>query len=143
MIMEIKRQQPYTFVHLQPNESLIPSLKHLCKNYSIKNAVVISGIGQLKNITLGYFKEKGNYSPQKFSQPHELISLTGTLIIQDNEILPHLHVIIGDENKQTFGGHLLEATVEITNEIIIRDIPFTLSRKLSDETGLMEINLSS
>jgi len=141
--MESKRQHPYTFVHLQPDESVISSLKTICKNHSIQNAVIISGIGQLKNISLGYFKEKGNYSPQIFSQPHELLNLTGTLIAQNDEIIPHLHVVIGDENKQTFGGHLLDATVEITNEIVLLDIPLNVSRTLSDNTGLMELTLSS
>lgn len=141
--MESKRQHPYTFVHLLPDESVISSLKTICKNHSIKNAVIISGIGQFKNITLGYFKEKDNYSPQNFSQPHELLSLTGTLIAQNDEIIPHLHVVIGDEKKQTFGGHLLDATVEVTNEILILDIPLNVSRMLSEDTGLMEIVLSS
>jgi uncharacterized protein len=140
--MEIKRQHPYTIIHLHPNDQVIDSLKTICKRYSIQTAVILSGIGQLKDITLGYFKEKNNYTPEHFSQPHELLSLSGTLIYQDDEIHPHLHAIISTENKQTFGGHLISASVEITNEIIMLDLPVKVSRKQSNETGLMEMNLS-
>ena len=141
--MEIKRLYPYTIIHLYPNEHLIESLKTICKHHSIKTAVIISGIGQIKDIILGYFMEKDNYTPQKFSQPHELLSLSGTLIHDNYEIHAHLHAVIGAENKQIFGGHLIDATVEITNELIMLDLPLKTSRKKSNETGLMELNLSS
>jgi len=57
--------------------------------------VVISGIGQLKDLKLGYFREKGHYAPEAFHETHELLSLSGNVIKQDGGYLFH---IVNGEN---------------------------------------------
>ena len=105
-----------------PDEELQEQLKEACKKHDVKNATVLSGIGQLKKFQLGYFKEKGDYSPETFDKPYDLLSLTGNICLQDGEYLLHFHAVLGDENKQVVCGQLIKGTVEITNEIILLKI---------------------
>lgn len=139
--MEIKKSQHYIIIHLEPDENLLRSLIAICEKYSINTGVIISGIGQLTKVTLGYFKENDNYTPELFHETYELLSLSGTIIPYKETYLPHLHAVIGSENKKTYGGHLINATVKVTNEIILLDIPIETSRKKSPVTGLMELSL--
>ncbi|UCH71936.1 MAG: DNA-binding protein [Thermoplasmatales archaeon] len=124
------------FMRFFPNEKINEKLKAVCKKHKIETAVVISGIGQLKNVELGYFKEKGNYSSEYFQGPFELLSLNGNICKQGGEYLLHLHTVLGTGKKKTIGGHLISGIVEVTNEIVLLKTNIKLKRKLDNKTGL-------
>jgi len=134
--MQSKEKDNVVFIRLFPDEDIHEKLKEACRLYDIKTAVVLSGLGQLKKIRLGYFKEKNNYVPEHFNKPHELLSLTGNICQQNEDYVLHLHAVLGDENKKTVGGHLLGGKVEITNEIVILKTDMSLKRRLEKITGL-------
>ena len=71
--METKQKDNLIFIRLFPDEDIYPALNEVCHKYKVTTAVVLSGVGQLKQFELGYFKEKGNYTPQQFETPHELL----------------------------------------------------------------------
>jgi len=134
--MQSKEKDNLIFVRLFPDEDIYECLKEACKKHNVETAVVLSGIGQLKHFKLGYFKEKGNYVPQLFEKPHELLSLTGNISKQGEEYNFHLHAVLGNEEKNAIGGHLIEGKVEVTNEIILLKTNFKFKRKLEKVTGL-------
>lgn len=134
--MQTKEKDNLIFVRLFPEEDIYEKLAEAVKEYNVETAVVIAGIGQLKNFELGYFKEKGNYTPQLFTEPHELLSLSGNISKQNNKYNFHLHAVLGNEEKALVGGHLIKGTVAITNEIILLKTNLKIKRKLEEETGL-------
>ena len=134
--MQSKEKDNVVFIRLFPDEDIHEKLKEACKLHDVKTAIVISGLGQLKNFCLGYFKEKNNYTPEKFDTPHELLSLTGNVCQQDEDYMLHLHAVLGDEKKNVVGGHLIEGEVETTNEIVLFKTDMVVKRKLEGKTGL-------
>jgi predicted DNA-binding protein with PD1-like motif len=138
--MKSIRDNNIILIRLHPKENVIDSLISISKKYHLKTGVILSGIGQLTAITLGYFKEKGDYQDQFFSNTYELLSLNGSIIQQHSTYLPHIHCVIGDMNKQTYGGHLIGATVKVTNEIVIMDTNLPAFRTKSESTGLMDLD---
>lgn len=134
--MHSKQKDDLIFIRLFPDENIYEKLEAVCRKYQINTAVVISGIGQLKDFKLGYFKEKGNYTPEHFKTPHELLSLEGNIAKKDEEYIFHLHATLGNENKETVGGHLIEGVVEVTNEIVLLKVNVRINRKTEDTTGL-------
>ena len=134
--MQIKEKENLIFIRLFPDEDIHEKLEEAVKKYNVETAVVIAGIGQLKNFELGYFKEKGNYTPQLFAKPHELLSLSGNISKQENKYNFHLHAVLGNEEKALVGGHLIKGTVAITNEIILLKTNLKIKRKLEEGTGL-------
>ena len=134
--MQSKEKDNMIFMRLFPDEDIQEKLKEACRLYDIKTAVVLSGLGQLKKIQLGYFKGKNNYTPKNFDMPHELLSLTGNICKQDGDYILHLHAVLGDEKKNTVGGHLIEGKVEITNEIVLLKTDIDIKRKFEEKTGL-------
>ena len=139
--MKSKEKGNIIFIRLYPNENLNEEIKKVCFNYNIKTAIVISGIGQLKNFQLGYFKEKGNYAPKKFNKPYELLSLNGNICKKNEDYLLHFHAVLADDKKNVVGGHLLEGIVEITNEIVILKSNISIDREIEKTTGLQELIL--
>jgi hypothetical protein len=140
--MESKEKNNLIFIHLFPNEDILEKISEACKKHSVETAVVLSGIGQLKQVRLGYFKEKDNYVPQTFAKPLELLSLSGNVCKSSKDIILHLHVVLGDEQKNTIGGHLLNGTVEVTSEIVLLKNSLKIKRKIDETTGLKSLDLS-
>ena len=64
--MQSKEESSLIFIRLFPGEDIYHELKKVCQRHKVETAVVLSGVGQLKQFKLGYFKEKGNYTPQEF-----------------------------------------------------------------------------
>jgi len=134
--MQSKEKDNIIFLRLFPDEDLHEKLREACKLHNVKTAVILSGLGQLKKFKLGYLKEKGNYTPEKFDKPHELLSLSGNICLQNEDYELHLHAVLGDEKKNAIGGHLIEGKVEVTNEIVLLKTNIAVKRRLEEKTGL-------
>ena len=52
------------------------------------------------------------------------------------EPFPHLHVTLADVNFQLLGGHLNEAEISVTGELIVEPFSGVVERKIDQETGL-------
>ena len=139
--MQTKEKDNMLFMRLFPDEDLQEKLKEACKQHNVKTAVILCGLGQLKNVQLGYFREKNDYATETFHKPHELLSLTGNICQQDGEYILHLHAVLGNEQKQAIGGHLIAGTAEVTNEIVLLKTDIDITRRLEETTGLQSLFL--
>ena len=54
----------------------------------------------------------------------------------EGEVYLHLHAVIADAENQTRGGHLVEARVSATAELVVQAFSGTAGRKYSKEIGL-------
>jgi NAD(P)-dependent dehydrogenase (short-subunit alcohol dehydrogenase family) len=59
----------------------------------------------------------------------------------ENELGPHVHVVVGKKNGSAMGGHLLEAHVRPTLELVLQDSGEQLKRTFDAESGLALIDL--
>ena len=66
----------------------------------------------------------------------EVLSLTGNLALDYNEPFFHVHVALGLRDGSARGGHLFEATVRPTVEVVLTAYPRPVRRKIDPETGL-------
>ena len=94
-----------------------------------------------QDFQLGYFKQKRNYIPQYFEKPYELLFLEGDLSEQVGKYSFHLDAVLGNEDEEVVGGHLIESMVEVTNEIVLLKTDLKIKRKLEESTGLKEVFL--
>jgi len=134
--MQSKEKDGLIFVRLFPGEDIYQALTEVCHKHRVETAVVLSGLGQLKQFKLGYFKEKGDYTPEEFEKPYELICLTGNISNQEGDYNFHLHIALSDETKGVVGGHLFKGVVETTNEIVLLKADLKVTRRLEESTGL-------
>jgi len=139
--MQSKEKQNIIFIKLFRDEDVNEKIIEACKLHNVKTAAVISGIGQLKDFQLGYFKKKNNYTPEIFDASYELLSLIGNICKENDDYLLHLHAVLGDEKKSVIGGHFIEGKVEITGEIILLKSNVDVKRKFDEKTGLKNMFL--
>jgi predicted DNA-binding protein with PD1-like motif len=101
----------------------------------------VTGIGALSNAVIGYFDpEKKTYLRLREEGQHELLSLTGNLALYDNAPFYHIHVALGLRDGRTRGGHLFEATVRPTVELVLTTYAKTVRRQIDPESGLPLLN---
>ena len=139
--MQSKEEASLIFIRLFPDEDIYRELEQVCRKHDVVTAVILSGVGQLKQFELGYFKQKGDYTPEEFKKPYELLSLTGSISNQEGKYNFHLHAVLGNKEKNVVGGHLIKGIVEVTSEIVLLKTSLKLKRKLEESTGLQGMYL--
>ncbi|MGA2254952.1 MAG: PPC domain-containing DNA-binding protein [Thermoguttaceae bacterium] len=102
----------------------------------------VSGIGAISDAVIGYFDPETNiYLRNHEKGQAELLSLTGNLALYNNEPFFHVHVALGLREGTARGGHLFEATVRPTVEVVLTTLSTPVHRKIDRATGLPLLNL--
>ena len=97
----------------------------------------LTGIGAISHAVIGYFDPKKKaYLRNHEKGQAEILSLTGNLALYDNEPFFHVHVALSLRDGSARGGHLFEATVRPTVELVLITYPKAIRRKIDPETGL-------
>jgi uncharacterized protein len=124
-------------------DELISSLQRFAEANGLGGSH-LSGIGAFSGLTLGYFeRERKDYKQILVDEQVEVLSLTGDIALQDGRPKLHVHVVIGKADGTAHGGHLLEARVWPTLEVILVESPRHLRRRHDEETGLALIDLDA
>jgi predicted DNA-binding protein with PD1-like motif len=97
----------------------------------------ITGVGGFSDATLGYFdRDRKDYLKIPVQEQVEVLALDGNITIDGNKPKVHAHVVVGLRDGGTRGGHVLEAHVWPTLEVIVTESPRHLQRTTDPETGL-------
>src|SRR5205823_13320077 len=106
-------------------------------------AAHFTAIGAFRDVTLGYFDwEKKDYQKIPVREQVEVLSLIGDVTLDEKgQPQVHAHVVVGRSDGTTRGGHLLEAHVRPTLEVVLVESPVHLQRKHDPESGLALIRL--
>lgn len=124
------------FLVLKKGEELVSSLTAFLAEKNI-TAGSIGGLGAVENVDIAYYDlPSKTYLRKIFPEVYELLNATGNAAMLDGKHFPHVHVVIGDRDYHTFGGHLFAATVAATVELSIISMPFRVERAYDEETGL-------
>jgi uncharacterized protein len=124
-------------VALEMGEEVVSSITGFALQLSLASSSV-TGIGGFQRVRLGFFDyERSGFRENVIDEQVELLSLVGN--IADEEGTPHLHahVVLGRYDATTRGGHLVEAVVRPTMELVIVEYPEHLQRRHDKKTGLV------
>ena len=108
-----------------------------CANAARLPGAILMGIGAIKDPTLAYFNlTTKKYQNKTFAGIYELLSLNGNISQVKGKRFVHDHVVIGDDQYHTFGGHLMGGTVGVTAEIAIIPLSAIPKRVYDKDTHL-------
>jgi predicted DNA-binding protein with PD1-like motif len=101
------------------------------------NASSFTAIGAFSGAVLGYFDwEKKDFERIAVDEQVEVLTLIGDIALQEGKPKLHAHAVLGRRDGSTCGGHLLEARVRPTLEVILTESPACLRREPDPESGL-------
>jgi uncharacterized protein len=102
-----------------------------------------TAIGAFQQATLGYFDWKiKDYKRIPVAEQVEVVALIGDIASgRNDEPKVHAHVVLGRSDGAALAGHLLEAKVRPTLELVLTESPVHLRRQHDAETGLALIRV--
>ena len=137
------QEQPKTYVLIfDTGDELAAGMKKFAKDLGL-SAASFKAIGALSSVKLGWFDwtTKKYKTAVELAEQVELLSLIGDVALKDGEPQVHAHVVIGKSDGTAHGGHLLEAVVRPTCEVVLTESPAHLQKQLDPESGLALIRL--
>jgi uncharacterized protein len=136
-------KQPKTFVLVfETNDELALGLKEFASELKLASAS-FKAIGALSSVKLGWLNwETKQYEPSvSLDEQVELLSLIGDVALKDGEPQVHAHAVIGKRDGTAHGGHLLEAHVRPTCEVVLTESPAHLKKEFDPAAGIVLIKL--
>lgn len=101
-----------------------------------------TALGAFSDVVVGYFDwAKKDYKRIPLPEQVEVLVLVGDIALSQGEPKVHAHVVVGKADGTAHGGHLIEAHVRPTLEVVLVESPQHLQRQSDPESGLALIRL--
>ncbi|MFL5805086.1 MAG: PPC domain-containing DNA-binding protein [Roseiflexaceae bacterium] len=139
----IQEQGEKTFaIIFDKGDECMTGLLDFAKHQNLAGAH-FTAVGAFSDVTLGFFdRTRMEYKRIPVDEQVEVLSLVGNIALDDGAPKVHAHVVVGKSDGMAYGGHLLEAHVWPTLEVIVVESPKHLRRTTDRETGLPLIRVS-
>ena len=127
---------------LDRGDEVMASLQRFALEHAL-TASRLTAIGAFESAVLGWFDwERKDYERIPVREQVEALSLVGDIAL-DEQGRPkvHVHAVLGRRDGSAVGGHLLEARVRPTLEVIVTDSPSWLRRVCDPVSGLALIRI--
>ena len=133
---------PITYaVVLDTGDEVIGELGKFVRDHEVEGAS-LTAIGAFSRAVLGYFQwETKQYQKIPVDEQVEVLSLLGDVAVGDQGPTLHLHAVLRKADGSVVGGHLIEAYVRPTLEVILIQPPSYLRKRKDPETGLALIDI--
>jgi len=141
--MKSKKLDRGTVLVFDTGDEVVSTLTAFAKQNHIAGAH-FTAIGAFSDAGIGYFDpQKKDYLKNLVDEQVEVVSLIGDIALHRGEPKVHAHVVVGTKNGSAMGGHLLEAHVRPTLELVLEESGEQLRRKFDPESGLALIDLEA
>jgi uncharacterized protein len=106
------------------------------------DAARLSAIGAFRDAVLGFFDlERKDYRRIEVAEQVEVVSLLGDVALgPDGAPKVHVHAMLARHDGSALGGHLLQAHVRPTLEVMLVESPGWLRRRSDAASGLALID---
>ena len=138
--MEYREYSGKYYIRLDKGDELVAAITDVCARESIYTAQV-QGIGGCCKAVVGVFDaEKKDYVRTEISTLLEMISLDGNITEMNGKPFLHAHAsfaYLDDNGKASvLSGHLLEAVIGLTGEIVLTPANGQIRRRYDEELGI-------
>jgi predicted DNA-binding protein with PD1-like motif len=136
---EGEHRRTFAFV-LEADEDPIALLTGAARDYQLASCQ-ITAVGGFSQAVLGYFdRARREYLKIPITEQVEVLSLLGDVAYDDGQRVVHVHCVVGLRDGSTRGGHLLDARVWPTLEVIVTEWPAYLRKRFDPAIGLALID---
>ncbi len=125
-----------SIVQFEKGDEPISLLEKLAEERGL--SFTFSMIGGCLDVELAYYDiETKTYASKTHSARNiEIITITGNAAWVDGKVWVHAHGVFGDDDHNTFGGHVNKLTISATGETAIEWLPEKLEKKIDPVSGL-------
>jgi len=128
-------------VILETGDEVMACLQAFAERENL-SAAQITAIGAFSRAELAYFDwETKEYLAIPVEEQVEVASMLGDVALTDGKPSIHAHLVLGRRDGQALAGHLREAHVRPTLEVIITESPAHLRKRNDADSGLALIRV--
>src|ERR1700722_4026842 len=132
----------YAVIFNQGDEAFSGLLEFAEKNH-VTSAHFIA-IGAVDGATVGWCDpQRRMYKKIPINGQHEVIGMSGDIALYEGKPVVHTHMLVGGPDGKIQGGHVLEANVSPTLEVMVTVDPVAMHKQLDPATGLTLIDPGS
>ena len=126
---------------LETGDEAVASIANFARDHNI-TAAQLTGIGAFSDAVLGFFDwETKKYRKIPVNEQMEVVSFIGDVALGlDEKPALHSHAVVCRSDGMAMGGHLLEAHVRPTLEVVLTISPRHLQKRKDRESGLALIS---
>jgi predicted DNA-binding protein with PD1-like motif len=132
-------QKTYAVIFSKGDEAF-SGLTDFARQYHV-TAAHFTAIGALENARLAWFDPtRKMYKQISIDSQVEVLSMIGDIALYKGKPAVHTHMVVGYPDGSTRGGHVLEAHVRPTLEVMVTVEPNAMHRQLDPATDLSLID---
>jgi hypothetical protein len=129
----------YAVIFAKEDEAF-SGLQEFAERYQIQSAH-FTAIGALNETTLAWFDpQRKMYRSIPIHGQVEVVSMIGNIALYQGKPTVHTHMVVGLADGTTKGGHVLDAHVSPTLEVMVTVDPIPMHKRLDPETDLTVID---
>jgi hypothetical protein len=143
MQYKLLAEDPKTYALIfETGDELATGLNRFASEHKLAGSS-FKAIGAFSSVKLAWFNwQTKKYQPAVvFDEQVELLSLVGDIALNDGKPQVHAHVVVGKSDGTAHGGHLVEAYVRPTCEVILTESLQHMQKQIDPESGLALIRL--
>jgi predicted DNA-binding protein with PD1-like motif len=115
-------------LRLEPKQELLSEISRYCYEKGVSSAIVIGIIGSVERATLNFIVElPRKFESAEYSGPLEIVCGQGLVALKNDETIIHIHIQLAGQDMCR-GGHLVEAIIFSTAEVVIGELDYQLYR---------------
>ena len=132
----------YAVIFYQGDEAF-SGLLEFAQKYHVTSAH-FTAIGAVNEATVGWFDpQRKAYKKIPITGQHEVIGMSGDIALYQGKPVVHTHMLVGESDGTTRGGHVLAAYVSPTLEVMVTVDPVTMQKRFDPDTDLTLIDPSA
>ena len=141
LISEAGSTKTYVLI-FAPGDEVLSGLKEFAIKYKVRSAH-FTAIGDAKSAKVGWYDQsKKMFKVIQIDHQSEITSLIGDIAIFNGNPVVHGHINLAAEDGTVHGGHLLEAFVSPTLEVMMTVEPVQLTKRMDAGFNLSLIDPS-
>ena len=116
-------------------DEVLSGLTEFAQKYKVTSAHFMA-IGDATSARVGWYEQSNKmFKVIPINEPAEVTSLIGDIALNEGKPVVHAHINLADNNGIVHGGHLLQAFVFPTLEVMMTVEPINMYKKLYPEAG--------
>ena len=134
-----EQTKQYAVIFYQGDEAF-SGLLEFAQKYHVTSAH-FTAIGAVSGATVAWFDpQRKMYKKIPIVGQHEVIGMSGDIALYKGKPVVHTHMMVGSPDGTTQGGHVLDAIVSPTLEVMVTVDPITMQKRFDPETDLTLID---
>jgi len=139
LLRQGKEAREYAVIFGEGDEAF-SGLLAFAEKYHVTSAH-FTAVGALNGATVGWFDpQRKMYKKIPIAGQVEVISMVGDIALYQGKPFVHTHMVVGMPDGSTRGGHVLDAYVSPTLEVMVTVDPIAMQKRFDPETDLTLID---